>query len=303
MNIPTYSHIDEIPNVRVSGPVQKGCLVLEGGAFRGVHTEGFLDALMMSGINLSCVIGVSAGALNGMNYVSGQVGRSARINLTYRHDARYVGPGALLHSRSIIDVGFITEDRGILEPFDMDSFMSSPRRFVAVATNCLTGEPAYFEKGVTDDIMVAARASATMPVLSPAVEIDGVPYFDGACSCKVPYRWALDEGFEKIVVVRTRDRAFRREKSDNTLARHLYRDWPALIESLEGIDEQYNRDCDELERLHDEGRLFHVTPAEPISISKLEPDMERLGDLYWLGCYDCFQCLDELREYLGISEG
>jgi len=285
---PTYSHIGEIPDGSAAEPNIEGCLVLEGGAFRGLYTEGFLDVLMLLNLNLTCVVGVSAGALSGMNYVSGQIGRAARINLSFRHDQRYVGVGALLRAHSVLDVGFITEDRGILEPFDYDRFMASPMRYVAVATNCVTGKPTYFEKGETEDIMLASRASATMPYLSPMVEMDGIPYLDGACSCKIPYEWALDQGYERILVVRTRDKAFRREISDGKLAQRFYHAYPELISALAGIDDYYNRQCDDLERLHEEGVLFHATPTEPITIGKIEGDLERLGDLYWLGVHDCF---------------
>lgn len=297
----TYSNIGEIPTGHASKDLVEGCLVLEGGAFRGLYTEGFLDVLMLCDINLSCVVGVSAGALGGMNYVSGQVGRSARINLTFRHDSRYVGARAIAHAHSILDVGFITEDRGILEPFDDKRFDRPEQRFVAVATNCLTGRPTYFEKGLCGDIKLATRASGTMPYLSPMVMIDGVPYLDGACSCKIPYEWAIDQGYEKIVVVRTRERAYRRVVEDSSMARRVYRRYPHLVQSLEGIDADYNRQCDELERLDEAGRLLHCTPSEPITIRKVEGDVERLGDLYWLGCYDCFELLDDLRAYLQSS--
>ena len=95
----TYSKMDQIPQGNASENITEGCLVLEGGAFRGLYTQGVLDAMMQNDINLSCVIGVSAGALGGLNYVSGQIGRSARINLSYRHDSRYVGVKALIRSR------------------------------------------------------------------------------------------------------------------------------------------------------------------------------------------------------------
>ena len=157
-----YSRLAEIPAGSAPDEVVEGCLVLEGGAFRGLYTQGFLDAMMQNGLNMRCTVGVSAGALSGLNYVAGQIGRSARINLGYRHDGRYVGTRAFLHSRSVLDIGFLTEDRGVLEPLDEERFYRDDQRFVAVATNCLTGEPAYFEKGVCDDILLAVRASATV---------------------------------------------------------------------------------------------------------------------------------------------
>ncbi|MBR3326142.1 MAG: patatin family protein [Atopobiaceae bacterium] len=293
-----YSHMDQIPHGQASSNLTEGCLVLEGGAFRGLHTQGILDTLMLCGINFSCLIGVSAGALGGMNYVSGQIGRSARINIGYRHDSRYMGIKAFANSRSILDVGLLTEERGFGEPFDTDRFMQPERRFVAVATNCLTGEPTYFEKGVCANIARAVQASATMPLTAPMVWIDDAPYLDGACSCKVPYEWALQQGFKKIVVIRTRDASYRSAVRSPDLARRVYRNYPNLIRSLETIDERYNHQCDEIERLHAEGRIYRLAPSEPITIGKLEGDVEKLGDLYWLGCYDCLTCLDDMRSYL-----
>lgn len=294
-----YSHLDEIPVGQASNKITEGCLVLEGGAFRGLYTQGILDTLMIYGINLSCVIGVSAGALGGMDYVSGQIGYSARINIGYRHDSRYVGLRALAHSRSILDVGFLTEDRGIFEPFDWERFNKPDHRFIAVATNCITGEPTYFEKGVQPNIALAVRASATMPLFAPMVIIDDVPYLDGACSCKIPYEWALDQEYGKVVVVRTRDVSYRKDVKDSSLIRRVYRNYPALVKSISEVDTRYNQQCDEIERLHDEGRIYRFAPSEPIAIGKIEGDVERLGNLYWLGCYDCMTHMDELRKYLG----
>ena len=274
--------------------------MLEGGAFRGLYTQGVLDILMLTGVNLSCVIGVSAGALGGMNYVSGQIGRSARINIGYRHDSRYIGAQAILHSHSFLDVSFLTEERGILEPFDIERFMRPAQRFLAVATNCLTGKPVYFEKGICPDIIMATRASATIPLIAPMVQVDGIPHFDGACSCKIPYAWALEQGFEKIVVIRTQDTAYRKQPKELGPAYRIYRDYPHLLESLSEVNDLYNQQCDEIEQLHSTGRLYRLAPSEPVTISKLESDVEKLGDLYWLGCYDCMEHLDELKAYLAL---
>lgn len=294
----TYSKLDEIPRGTASEELLDACLVLEGGAFRGLYTQGFLDAMMLFGLNLSCVIGVSAGALSGMNYVAGQIGRSARINLGYRHDSRYVGAKAVMNSHSLLDIGFLLEERGILEPFDYERFSRPSQRFIAVTTSYLDGSVTYFEKGKYDDISAAVRASATMPFISPAVMVEGTPHFDGGCACKIPYRWALDQGFEKIIVIKTRDVTYRKPAELNHAALRVYRSHPAFAEKLAASAFDYNRQCDEIERLHAEGRLLRFAPSVPVAVSRLEPDMEKLGDLYWLGCADCLDALDELRAYL-----
>lgn len=295
-----YSRIDEIPAGQASERITEGCLVLEGGAFRGLYTQGFLDAMMISGLNLSCVIGVSAGALGGMNYVSGQIGRSARINLTYRHDSRYIGARALIHSHSILDVSFLTEDRGIIsEPFDMERFIGSRQRYIAVATNCLSGKPACFEKGRCGDyLMDGVRASATMPFISPMVMINGTPYLDGGCSCAIPYRWAMKQGYRKIIVIRTRDPQFRKEETNISPALRIYRRYPLLAVKLIESNRRYNRQCEEIELFHRHGRLLRLAPSKPVNVGRVEPDLEKLGELYWLGYNDCVEGLDEIKEYL-----
>ncbi len=291
--------MSDIPGGTAGKKITEGCLVLEGGAFRGLYTQGFLDAMMVHDLNMRCVIGVSAGALGGMNYVSGQIGRSARINLGFRHDSRYVGAKALLHGRSILDVGFITGEQGDFEPFDRKRFDRPERRFIAAATNCLTGETAYFEKGRCSDIILAARASASMPFITPMVKIDGIPYLDGGCSCKIPYQWALDQDFRKIIVIRTRDPLFRKEEKKSTAAFRVYRQYPGFAEKLSESAKDYNRQCDEIEKLNKEGRLLRFAPSVPVNVSRLEGDLEKLGELYWLGWNDCIAALDEIREYLG----
>ena len=337
--LPSEPNMDEIladiPRGQAPEGLVAGCLVVEGGAFRGLHTQGFLDAMMENGLNLSCVIGVSAGALAGANYVSGQIGRSARTNIAFRHDSRYIGAKSLLHSHSILDVGFLTENRGILEPLDRARFDRPDRRYVAVATNCETGEATYFEKGRCSDILLAARASATMPFISPAVMIDGVPYLDGGCSDAIPYRWALAQGYEKIVVLRTRDKAFRDKgrvlrradalaetyvkrklpgagrvyraypafaeqlsRREQSAVNRIYRRYPALAAAFMDSYRRYNEACDELEQLHETGQLLHVCPSRPIEVGTIEGDVTKLRDLYLQGRQDCLDLLPAMRKYL-----
>lgn len=300
MHSKVYSHLTEIPSGKAGSSITEGCLVLEGGAFRGLYTQGFLDAMMVNDINMRCTIGVSAGALGGMNYVAGQIGRSARTNLRFRHDSRYVGAKAVVHSHSLLDVSFLTEERGILEPLDKERFMQPDRQFIAVATNCLNGKAAYFEKGRCSDILQAVRASATMPFISPMVKINGIPYLDGGCSCKIPYRWALKKGFKKIIVIKTRESAYRKKAKVSSAALRVYRKYPEFARKLSVNNLLYNHECDEVERLHREGRLLRFAPSSPVTVARVEGDMEKLGQLYRLGWNDCLAGLEMMKSYLEI---
>lgn len=293
-----YSGVDQLPSGRASDVVVPGCICLEGGAFRGVYGEGVLDAFMEAELNFQTVIGVSAGALNGLNYVAGQIGRSARTNLRYRHDGHYVGMAALHNSHSIVNLDFLFHDIAETDPLDEERFFRPDRRFIAVAANCLTGEAMYYEKGVCGDIFAALKASASMPYISPMVDVDGTPCLDGGCACKIPYQWALDQGFEKIVVIRTQARSYRKHEKHSRTAGRIYHDYPAFAEKLARSSIDYNHQCDELLRLEQEGRIFMLAPSEPVTVSRVEPDMEKLGELYYMGYADAKREIPRLRAYL-----
>ena len=136
------------------------------------------------------------------------------------------------------------------------------------------------------------------PFISPAVRIDGVPHLDGGCACKIPYQWALGQGFDKIIVVKTQDIAYRKPAEVNHTAFRVYRNHRAFAQKLAYSAFDYNRQCDDIERLHAEGRLMRIAPSAPVTVSRLESDMEKLGDLYWLGCADCLDAIDQMRDYL-----
>ena len=136
------------------------------------------------------------------------------------------------------------------------------------------------------------------------VSVGGVPCLDGGCTVKIPYQWALDNGFEKIVVVRTRPVSFRRPAESarfSELSERFYKNYPKLTEQLLRQSEQYNHACDELEKLQDEGRIMMLCPSGSIVVSTLEGDMEKLGALYLLGRCDAKLMLPQLKQYLGLN--
>lgn len=299
-----WSGIDSIKIKQAPDTVVKGCLVLEGGSFRGCYTSGVLDVLMENGINIETTIGTSAGALNGYNYVAGEIGRAAKINLGYRHDIRYFGPKSALKSHGVVGFNFILGEIEDEIPFNHERLMDDKRRFLVTVTNCETGELKYCEKGVTADFAKAVQASASMPYVSEMVMIDDAPCLDGGCVAKIPYKWALENGYEKILVIRTRVRDYRR-KSDNErlmeITEKLYHNYPRLVERLGEQDDQYNSACDELEKLEKEGRVMMICPSGSISVSHMEGDSEKLGALYLLGRCDATIALPEIKKYLGIE--
>ncbi len=293
-----YSKLGSIPTGFAQEGLVEGCLVLEGGAFRGMYTQGALDAWMQRGVNFSCTLGVSAGALGGVSYVSGQIGRSARANLGHRHDKAYIGPQALRKSKSLIRLDFLLNDYNAIEPLDEGRFNDPRRRFLAEATDCRTGEPVFWERGQCD-IFAAVKASASMPFVTPMVDVNGVPCLDGGCSCGIPFDWALGQGYDKIVVVRTRHRSYRKPPKENNTAEAVYRRWPEFARNVDRIHTVYNGLCDRLEELERSGRIFVLAPERPITVSRVEGNMEKLGALYWQGYTEALNSLDALSKYLG----
>lgn len=300
----TWSGIDSVKLSSAPDTIVPGCIVLEGGSFRGCYTSGVLDVLMENGINLQTTIGTSAGALNGYNYVAGEIGRAAKINLGYRHDRRYMGPRTLARNRGVVGFDFLLNEVEEEIPFNRERFEDPNRRFLVTVTNCETGQVRYCEKGITPDFQKAVQASASMPFVSDMVEVDGVPCLDGGCAVKIPYRWALDNGFEKILVVRTRPAEYRRPqetKAFTEITERIYRNYPQLVELLDNQSEQYNGACQELEQLQEQGKLLMLCPSGSISVSAIEGDMERLGALYLLGRADAKLMLPQIRAYFGLT--
>lgn len=295
-----YSGLNKLPKGIAKGKPIDGCLVLEGGAFRGVYTSGVLDCLMEHEINFFTTIGVSAGAMNGICYACGNIGRAGRINLGHRHDKHYVGLKAFKKNRGIIGFDFLFAPHPDIEPLNLAFLEEGKRRFLCTATDCLTGKETIFEYGKCSNIYQAIQASASMPFVSKMVMIDSRPYLDGGCVSKIPLSWALKQDFKHIVVVKTRDRSFVAKENaltDNN-AKIVYRHYPHLRDDLLNQAKETNACNERVLKLTEEGRIFTVYPSKLIEVSRLEGDMEKLGELYHQGYQDMEALLPSLKEYL-----
>ena len=161
----------------------------------------------------------------------------------------------------------------------------------------LTGQTDFFEKGKCS-LSRAVQASATVPYLSRPVVINGTPYMDGGCSTKVPYRWAVEDGQKKIVVVKTREREYRRKVSTPAIAKRMYKDYPSFVEAIPRASSDFNQMMDEFEELEAAGEIFVIAPSKKVDVSRFDGNMEKLGNLYWLGYNDMQDCVGELKAYL-----
>ncbi len=296
-----YGAADALPSGRASEEITEGCLVLEGGAWRGVYTVGVLDAMMEGGINLRTAVGVSAGALSALGYIAGQIGWGIRIDLTYRHDPNYCGIGAFIRDRGITGFSYLFNDILKKLPLDTERLMSPERRLIVGAADMHTGKETYFEKGKCD-LFLAVRASATVPFVSRPVIIDGRPYLDGGCVDKIPYAWAKENAAgEKTVVVKTRERSYRRREKPGAAAGIVYGKYPELVAAMGRANARFNQMTEELLSEEKSGRVFLIAPSEPVEVKRFEGDMSKLAALYFLGYRDMERRLGELKEYLGVG--
>lgn len=260
----------------------KTALVLEGGGLRGVFTCGVLDCFMDKGIHFPFTVGVSAGACNGLSFMSGQRGRARASNIDLMDKYHYIGFRYLLTQRCIMDFKLLFEDfPERIIPYDYNAYFSNPDRFVMVATNCLTGKAEYLEeRSSSARVMDIVRASSSLPFVSPITYVDGIPMLDGGIADSIPVEYAISQGYEKIVVVLTRNKGYRKKNSRMPLAKVAYRKYPNLQKALAERNAVYNRTMDLVERLEDEGRIIAIRPSKPVEVGRMENDTSKLAALY-----------------------
>ena len=283
--------------------MQKATLVLEGGATRGVFTSGVLDYLMEQEFYTSHVIGVSAGACNAVDYVSRQPGRTRDCMIpTDKNLSYYYGMRKFIKEKSLMNMDMIFDIYPKqIYPFDFDTYFRSEMNCELVTTNCVTGKAEYMDEAQDPDrLMKICRASSSMPLLCPIVNIDGIPYLDGGLADSIPIRRAMDIGNEKIIVVLTRNRGYRKKAvstAEEKMYRRAYRSYPNLLRTLLRRAPYYNRTLNELENLEREGKIFVIRPqVKPVS--RLERSQEHLMAFYHHG-YDLMEReYDRLMEYL-----
>lgn len=257
-------------------------LVLEGGGMRGIFTVGVLDCFMDHGVRFPYTVGVSAGASNGISYISGQRGRSRFSNIDLLKHYNYIGWRHFLRGRGYIDLDYIFyvyPER--YYPFDYDAFFKAPERFEMVVSNCLTGQAEYLEeKRDRDRLLAVCKASCTLPVLCPITYVDGVPMVDGGVCDAIPVRHALEQGCDRLVLVLTRNKGYRKADKDFYLPGFIYHQYPALREQLRTRYRRYNETLDFIERLELERKAIVIRPEKPLRVGRTGHDPQALADLY-----------------------
>lgn len=283
--------------------MQKATIVLEGGATRGVFTSGVLDYLMEQELYLSHVIGVSAGSCNAVDYVSRQPGRTRNCMIPTDKNGTYIyGLHKFIKEKSLMNMDLIFDKYpNEVYPFDFDTYFQSDMKCEIVVTNCLTGKAEYLDdREDPKRLMKICRASCSMPLVTPIVNMDGIPYLDGGLADSVPIDRAMEMGNEKVIVILTRNKGYRKKVVSHNmerLYRKAYKSYPKLIQTILTRSFYYNRTMNHIDRLEQEGKIFVLRPkVKPVR--RMERDADTLKAFYDHGYFLMEQEYGRLMEYL-----
>lgn len=278
-------------------------LVLEGGGMRGIYTAGILDFFMEKEIAFKEVIGVSAGAIHAASYLSNQKGRSKAVSLDYLNEKKYCSVYSLVTTGDLFGEEFtyhvIPEKLNI---FDYEAFKNSPMKMYATVTDIETGDPEYIHLSDLKKQMDYLRASASLPLVSRIVEINGNKYLDGGMSDSIPLKKSQENGFSKNVVVLTQPKGFRKEENKvGFLMNRKYKKYPKLVECMENRHIMYNNELDYIEQQEKLGNTFIFRPNHALNVSRIEKNRNKLETAYNEGYNQAKSSYDELIAFLGKS--
>lgn len=275
-------------------------LVLEGGGLRGLYTAGVLDMFLDEKIHFPYVIGVSMGACNATSYISKQRGRNKRVTLDYINDKRYISYSNLFKQGSMFGMDFIFNDiPNKLVNFDYETFNNSKQKFVTIATDCETGKSVYFEKNECEDINRVLRASSSLPFISNIVDIKGRKFLDGGISDSIPVKKALEDGYEKLVIVLTRNKEYIKEPFKfKILLKLLYKKYPNIVKKILERHANYNNTLKYIEKLEKEGKAFIIRPKNSLNVSRTERNRNKLEKIYNIGYQEAVDSKKRLLNFI-----
>ena len=280
----------------------KTALVLEGGANRAYFSVGVMDALMDNNIKSDYVIGSSAGIANGISYVTGQKGRNLEIGLKYLNDKRYMGFKHLLNpfNRSYYNLKFVFEEIPQKHvPFDYEAFANYKGKVIATLTDINTGDIHYVDVPCGKNFHKTIIASCALPIMFQPVEIDGHLFLDGGMTDSIPFKKAISDGCNKVIIMLKREKDYvKTGESMSKLINLTYRKYQKLIEAINNHPNMYNTTRKEIFELEKQGKLFVIMPEDTGDFTRVESDPDKIYDLYKQGYDIACKRMVELKKYL-----
>ncbi len=276
-------------------------LVLEGGGSRGIFTAGVLEYLMKQNIYVPYVIGVSAGACNGSSYISKQLDRNRAVNMDFLDHPDYLSYRNYWKKRELFGMDFLFDSLpNQLVPYDFDTFEKAEEEFVVGTTDCMTGEPIYYEKSKSaKDVLTILRASSSLPFVAPIVPYDNRMLMDGGIADPIPIKKSVKTGHTKNVVVLTQHREYvKKPQSFGWLLRNKYRSYPGLIKASQIRHQVYNETLQYIREEEKKGNIFVISPQEKLEVGRVERKRSKLLALYQKGHNEIEKIAPALKEFL-----
>jgi len=268
---------------------------------RGLFTAGVLDVLMENGIEFDGAVGVSAGAAFGINYKSKQIGRVIRYKTKFIQDKRYCGLRVLLKTGNSYSTDFCYGEVPLVHDlFDFDTFEKNPMEFYVVATDLETGKAVYHKyTGWADHGFDWIRASASMPLVSQIVEIEGGKYLDGGIADSIPVKFFESIGYSKNIAVLTQCKDYQKKKNKALpLLKIKYKSYPKLVETMEKRHIVYNETLAYIDEKEKSGELFVIRPEHELPVKRVEKDPQKLKEAYEIGRCTAEKCLLNVKRFV-----
>jgi predicted patatin/cPLA2 family phospholipase len=284
--------------------IQESGLILEGGGMRGAYTAGVLQYFMEKELELSYVIGVSAGVCQGASYISKQLGRNKKVTIDMSLDPRYIRYKGIFDGTGLFNMDFIfNKIPNELVKYDYDAYKKSKQKLIAVATDCLTGNPVYLDchsAQTNEELNMMFRASSSLPLFAPVVNLRDLKLLDGGLSDSIPIKKAIDDGNKKNIVILTRPRGYRKSPSKGHIIYKtlLGKECSGAVYALKNRYIHYNQTLDELEKYKNKGLAYVIAPSQDLKIKRAEKDINKLEQLYQLGYDDAKNQYKDILAYL-----
>lgn len=276
-------------------------LVLEGGGMRGLFTAGILDVLLENNVNFDGVVGVSAGATFGCNFVSRQIGRSLRYNINFRNDPKYMGFRSLIKTGDLVGAEYAYHVLPTqLDVFDFETFEKNPTEFHIVATNVKDGTPIYHHVDKMDYTGLEwLRASASMPIVSTPVAIGDLEMLDGGIADSIPLRYFESEGFTKNIVILTQPKGFTKKLTKlMPVFKATMRKYPAIIEAMGRRHIMYNHELEYITQQQQAGKCLVICPSDTLPISRTSQNAKKMQHVYAMGRKAGEENLEAIKQFL-----
>lgn len=278
-------------------------VVLEGGAMRGLYSAGVLDTFLDNDIKLDGAVSVSAGALFGVNYFSKQKGRALRYNKRFMNDKRYISFSSWIKTGNLVSKEFSYYEVPFkLDIFDEEEYKKANVDFYVTLTNVETGESEYVNIKDVRSQMEVLRATSALPFFSEIIEIEGKKYLDGGISDSIPIEKCLKLGYDKVIVILTRPKEYRKKKSSGIITKLVYRKYPKFVKKMLNRYQNYNETLDKINLMEERGEIILIRPSKDLKVKRIEKDLDKLQSIYDLGIKDANEKLEDIKEYLKIGD-